>query len=1352
MKMVTGSVRSGLSLKFTKIVVLSLILIAIIFNIAAPVFALSWAQKPFLGAFFYPKLVVADSYNPNWNAHKLGLQTADILSRVDGQSVSSSRDLYYLLRQKQVNETVALNLERESGLSDASETLSVSLSSFSLTDLLIFFWLPYSIGLVYLILGIIAYRLRGEERVGEVFVTFCVFVSMLTGGLFDLYTTNFLAFIWAFVFPLSGAGLLHLSFVFPTETRLARRRPWLRFIPYALALMLGAANLYSLYFASNPRLYLTIRLWNFGFVGLSVLLFLIFLWDVRLSTLSALIRQQTTTILWGSIISFGPMAIWTIANTLGYNTPFTLPIFVIVFTPFIVFPLSVAYATLRYRLLDLDILFNRGVVYGLLTLLVTLGYFLTVSLLGFLLQETDLYKSPILLTILVLLLVIFLEPIRDKLQGIVNRFFLGETFDTREVLQRYGRELIATPLDSDLVLQMLLKQVKEALQPEHALVFLRDATQGAFIIRAQQGDKGTQAIEVRFGLSDELAQWLADTNNILQLSPGGTAPANTNISREEVARLNMLNIALCVPLLGSKYLLGWLALGFEKSGRPYLSNDLVFLSTLANQTTIALENAQLLEEANQRAAELEALQKISADIQAEAEPDRLLASVVEQATRLLRAEGGMVYLLEPDGETLRVVVSYNLDKDYTNYTIETGEDIAGRVMVLGESVTIDNYHNFPGRTAQFKDARFGPVMGVPLRWAGKVRGVLQLVHRPHGLRFSQDDVWLMEFFATQSAIALEKSRLLKQAQDRADQLATLSEVSVAMSSTLNLDAALQQVMNRAVEILHAEAGSLLLLDPRGKELTFKVVLGPTGSELLGMRTPVGKGIVGTVAQTGQPLIVNDVAADPRWNVAFDEATDFKTKDILCVPMVAHEQVVGVIEVINKQDGTVFSEEESNLLMSFGAQAAIVIENAQIFTRTDEALAERIQELQTLQMFDQALQTSLELHVVLDMSLTQLMDSLGISMGLMGVVKDNKDESGIYLLTQHGMPTEMGRYKKDPWPLNRGVLGRVVRTGEIAWVNDITQAENYIPKTHRVRSLLVVPVMREDRVIAVIDLESTDSDYFTSEDVAFVKLLASHAAIAIDNAQLFEQVREANEAKTEFMNIASHELKIPMTSIKGYTKLMQMGAGGTLSDQQNEFLQVIINSVDRMARLVNDLLDVSRIEAGRIRLEITDVQMQDVITEVIESVQTQIDKKCQKLTVDMAENLPELRADYNRMVQIVTNLVSNAYKYTPEGGQISVIAKAYNNKDLEGIMVTVKDTGYGISEEDQAQLFTTFFRAADQNIRDEPGTGLGLSITKNMIESHGGELTFESELGKGSSFTFTLPRVCKVPPGVEVVER
>ncbi|MEW5959626.1 MAG: GAF domain-containing protein, partial [Chloroflexota bacterium] len=514
--------------------------------------------------------------------------------------------------------------------------------------------------------------------------------------------------------------------------------------------------------------------------------------------------------------------------------------------------------------------------------------------------------------------------------------------------------------------------------------------------------------------------------------------------------------------------------------------------------------------------------------------------------------------------------------------------------------------------------------------------------------------------------------------------------------------------------------------------------------------PVGQGIVGTVAQTGEPLIVNDVASDPRWEVAFDEATDFQTRDILCVPMIFHDHVVGVIEVINKQDRTTFTAEERDLLLAFGAQAAIAIENAQRFKRVDTALAERVQELQALQMFDQELQNSLELTRVLDITLTHAMDALGVSLGVIGIIRE-KGEPGLYFLAQHGMPMEMGRYKIDPWPLSKGIIGRVTRTGELAWVNDITREKDYVPKNHRTRSLLVVPILREDRVIGVIDLESTDPGYFTSDDVAFVRVLISHAAIAIENAYLFDQVKAANEAKSEFMSTASHELKIPMTSIKGFAKLVQMGTAGSLTNQQKEFLSVITNNVDRMSQLVNDLLDVSRIEAGRIRLEIRDVQMKEVIDEVLESVQTQLENKQLTLTKKLAEDLPQLRADYNRMVQIVTNLVSNAYKYTPAGGSITVTARPYNG-DIQGIAVSVADTGYGISEEDQANLFTTFFRSGDENIRLEPGTGLGLAITKKMVESHGGELSFESQPGKGSTFTFTVPLVCKIPPGVEVTER
>ncbi|MCB0194092.1 MAG: GAF domain-containing protein [Anaerolineae bacterium] len=1355
MKPALSSLRSRNSPQ-TRILILTLLIVATIFSILALIFALQWIRAPFLGTLLYSHLTVADSYNPDWPAFQQGIHSGDVLLSLGETPVTSGRDVYLFLRDKEIDESITLHIEPHLAQAAPPVTdITVSLIDFSLQNFLIYFWLPYAISLVYLSLGFIIFRLRRTGQANNVFIAFCAFVSIATGGIFDQFTLHFLNPIWVFTLPFSGAALLHLGLVFPVDARLIRTRKWLRFVPYILALSLGIISLYSFYFANGPRLYQTMRLWNFAFISLSVLLFLATQLHLRYFTLSTTIRQQTSILFWSTLAAFGPVTVWLIFNTLGLRTAFVWPIFAGIFIPFIVLPLAITYAMLRYRILDIDTIFNRGMVYTLLTLMVTVIYFIIVSFLGALFQGS-LFQDPIVLAIFVVILVLALDPLKNRIQTAVNRLFLREPFDYRQTLQSYGRALISAPLSTNHVLELLVNQAQDTLMPEHSTVFLRNLTVGAFVVSYSPSEDDPQAVNIRFGLSDDLAQWLADTNNILQVSPGGAVSSDVSISKEELARLNIMNIALCIPLLGSENLLGWLALGLKRSGQPYTSDDLLFLATLASQTTIALENAQFLEETKRRAAELEALQTISASIQAEADADSLLVSVVEQATKLLHAEGGMVYLLQPDEKILKAVVSYNLDKDYTNYTIKSTQGVAGRVLTLGRTVVVDNYHSFSGRLENFAEAAFGAVLAVPLYWGNKVRGVLCLMHKPDGLRFREDDIWLMELFAAQSAIALEKSQLLEEAQEKARQLTTLSEVSTAIGSTLDLDIVLMRIMEHAVQLLNAEAGSLLLADAQRENLRFEVVLGPTGDKLVGVETSIGKGIIGNVAQTGEPLIINDVSSDPRWDVDFDEETEFKTKDLMCVPMQIRNKIIGVIEVLNKQDGSTFTEEDCNLLMSFGGQAAIAIQNAQKFTLTDRALAERMQELQTLQMFDQQLQTSIELQNVLDITLTYAMDALGLSIGAMGVVNNNNDnEPELYLPVQRGMPMEISRYKNKPWRLSQGFIGHVVRTGQAVLTNDVAEVEECHPAAYLARSVLVVPVKQEGQVIGVINLESTSTDYFTEEDLNFVTILVSHAAIAIENAKLFEQVKHANQSKTEFMSTASHELKIPMTSIKGYAKLLQMGAGGPLSDKQKDFLEVISNNVDRMDRLVSDLLDVSRIEAGRIRLEIDDVQIKQVIEDVVESVQNQVKSKKLHLILDVHEDLPQIRADYNRMVQIMTNLVSNAYKYTPEGGDITVIAQPYFNGDLngdvQGIQVTVKDTGYGIAKEDMDKLFTNFFRSSDQNIRNEPGTGLGLSITKRMIENHGGELLVESEFGKGSAFTFTTPLISKIPPGVEVVE-
>jgi signal transduction histidine kinase len=263
------------------------------------------------------------------------------------------------------------------------------------------------------------------------------------------------------------------------------------------------------------------------------------------------------------------------------------------------------------------------------------------------------------------------------------------------------------------------------------------------------------------------------------------------------------------------------------------------------------------------------------------------------------------------------------------------------------------------------------------------------------------------------------------------------------------------------------------------------------------------------------------------------------------------------------------------------------------------------------------------------------------------------------------------------------------------------------------------------------------------DVDFLTRLTDHAAIAISNAQLYAEVQRANLAKSDFVAFVAHELKNPMTSIKGYTELLAGGAVGPINEMQTNFLNTIKSNVERMSTLVSDLNDNSKIEAGRLRLEYKATDAAELVDEVVRSLKRQIEDKKQTLEVVVPENLPPMWADRTRVGQVLTNLASNSYKYTPEGGNLQIgVEQSANQWDPEGaarvIHLWVKDDGIGMSPEDQQKMFQKFFRSEDPKAREAPGTGLGLNITKSLVEMQGGRIWFESEFRKGTTFHFTIP--------------
>jgi len=282
--------------------------------------------------------------------------------------------------------------------------------------------------------------------------------------------------------------------------------------------------------------------------------------------------------------------------------------------------------------------------------------------------------------------------------------------------------------------------------------------------------------------------------------------------------------------------------------------------------------------------------------------------------------------------------------------------------------------------------------------------------------------------------------------------------------------------------------------------------------------------------------------------------------------------------------------------------------------------------------------------------------------------------------------------------------------------------------------LAVPIRQEGEITGLITLKCTHDPALLTEDIEFVARLADRAAVAIKNAQLYEEIKAINKAKSDFISVVTHEIRLPMTSIKGYADLLASGMVGELNEQQESFLEVIRRNLGRMSDLVRDLSEINHLESGRVNFEKRPFNFHESVDEVVDSWSERLKSREQTLVLDVPADLPAVYADPKRVGQVFSNLVSNANKYTMDGGTVTIAIHP-----ADGFLhVAVRDTGIGITEEDQEKLFTQFFRASDQDVRDQVGWGLGLSIVKSMVEAQGGEIMFESVHGEGSTFAFTVP--------------
>jgi signal transduction histidine kinase len=472
---------------------------------------------------------------------------------------------------------------------------------------------------------------------------------------------------------------------------------------------------------------------------------------------------------------------------------------------------------------------------------------------------------------------------------------------------------------------------------------------------------------------------------------------------------------------------------------------------------------------------------------------------------------------------------------------------------------------------------------------------------------------------------------------------------------------------------------------------------------------------------------------------------------VAVPLLRQDEALGAIAVARPEPGG-FADDEIALLRTFADQAVIAIENVRLFTELEaktQELTRSVDELTALGEVSRALSSTLDLETVLQtivLRANELAGTAGCTIWEYDEAREQfrlrvshyTDESDTALLQALG---QMATIPKGP-----GVTTQVVERRQPVQIPDITAAGAYehpirgplIEAGHR--ALLGVPLLSEEEVIGVLAVTRKTPGEFELEVVRLLSTFATQSALAIQNARLFleiedksRQLEAASHHKSEFLANMSHELRTPLNAIIGFSEVLAEGMFGEINDKQAEYLRDILESGRHLLSLINDILDLSKIEAGRMELELTNFDLPGAIETALILVRERASRRGIALGKSMDERLGTIRGDERKVKQVLLNLLSNALKFTPEGGRIDV--RAIVNEGMAE--VSVADTGVGIAPEDQGAIFEEFRQVgmADKKVE---GTGLGLALSRKFIELHGGRIWVKSQVGQGSTFTFTLP--------------
>jgi signal transduction histidine kinase len=836
---------------------------------------------------------------------------------------------------------------------------------------------------------------------------------------------------------------------------------------------------------------------------------------------------------------------------------------------------------------------------------------------------------------------------------------------------------------------------------------------------------------------------------------------------------------LAVPLLREGAPIGVIC-AFRMEVRPFPEQQIALLRTFADQAVIAIENVRLfteLEEKNRALTQAhgqvtEALEQQTAtsDIlrvisRSPTDLQPVFDTIVSSAVRLCGAAFGGLQRLDGDRMTLdaqhgvpedELVI---LHRDVFPLPLSR-ETATGRAILDRAVIHIPDIREDPDfRTPRLRTMQaYRTILAVPLLRDGAPIGALAL-WRSEVRPFSEAEIGLVQTFADQAVIAMENVRLFKELEARNRDLTEALDRQTATADILraisqaqtDVQPVFEAITDSAMRLLGAGLASMALYD--GEMVSMVAARGglPGSGEIAQERlqTPHRPHFAPEQAViTKRVHHVKDVETDPSCDATFRRhAAERGFRSFAAVPMLRGNESLGMLVVSRAQPGG-FSGAEVTLLQTFADQAVIAVENtrllAELQARTAD-LTRSVDQLTALGEVGRAVSSTLDLATVLTTIVSRAVDLSGLDGGVVFeydeeaeefVERAQVDTGGVLGAARRGARIRKGD----------GVVGRTAITLEPVQVADIAVPGAYVGPNREnliesgIRALVAVPMVREGELIGCLGVSRNRPGDFPAETIELLRTFATQSALAIQNARLFHEIADksaqleaASRHKSEFLANMSHELRTPLNAVIGFSEVLLQRMFGELNDKQDEYLKDIYASGQHLLSLINDILDLTKIEAGRMELAAAPFHLPAALGNAVTLLKERAGRHGIALELAVDERLGEVVGDERKIKQVVLNLLSNAVKFTPEGGQITLAATVANGE----VRISVTDTGIGIAPEDQAAIFEEF-RQVGTAAKKVEGTGLGLALAKRFVELHGGRLWVDSAPGAGSTFTFTLP--------------